>query len=109
MMSALIGLAMMFGMTPVEAKVWAWLTVEGREFEYVCAAEIIDAESSWRPQVVGDNGHSFGLAQRHGPAHGYPPSPWPVADQMEWFTDYADERYGGWCAAAEARRGKGWW
>jgi len=109
MMSSLIGLAMMFGMTPVEAKVWAWLTMEGREFEYVCAAEIIDAESSWRPQVVGDNGHSFGLAQRHGPAHGYPPRPWPVADQMEWFTDYADERYGDWCAAAEARRGKGWW
>jgi len=109
MMSALIGLAMMFGMTPVEAKVWAWLTMEGREFEYVCAAEIIQAESSWRPQVVGDNGHSFGLAQRHGPAHGYPPRPWPVADQMEWFTDYADELYGDWCAAAEARRGKGWW
>jgi hypothetical protein len=109
MMSALIGLAVMFGMSPVEAKAWAWLTHEGREFEYVCAAEIIQAESSWRPQVVGDNGHSFGLAQRHGPAHGYPPQPWPVADQMEWFTDYADERYGGWCAAAEARRGKAWW
>jgi hypothetical protein len=109
MMSALIALALMFGMSPVEAKAWAWLTHEGREFEYVCAAEIIQAESSWRPQVVGDNGHSFGLAQRHGPAHGYPPQPWPVADQMEWFTDYADERYGDWCAAAEARRGKGWW
>ena len=109
MMSALIALALMFGMSPVEAKAWAWLTHEGREFEYVCAAEIIQAESSWRPQVVGDNGHSFGLAQRHGPAHGYPPRPWPVADQMEWFTDYADERYGDWCAAAEARRGKGWW
>jgi len=109
MMSALIGLALTFGMTPVEAKVWAWLTHEGREFEFVCASEIIAAESSWRPQVVGDQGESFGLAQRHAPVHGQPELPWPVADQMEWFTDYADERYGGWCEAAEARRGKGWW
>lgn len=80
MMEALISLALVFGLSPVEAKVWAWLTSEGREFEYVCAAEIIQAESSWRPQVVGDNGDSFGLAQRHGPAHGYRELPWPVAD-----------------------------
>lgn len=108
-MSVLVSLALLFGLTPVQAEAWAWLTWEGREYEYVCAAEIIEAESSWRPQVVGDNGHSFGLAQRHGPAHGYPPDPWPVTDQMEWFTDYADERYGGWCEAAAARREKGWW
>lgn len=109
MMTALITLALTFGMTPVEAKVWAYLTYEGREFEFVCAAEIIAAESSWRPHAVGDGGDSFGLAQRHAPVHGEPGLPWKVTDQMEWFTDYADERYGNWCEAAAARREKGWW
>ena len=109
MMEALIALALMFGLSPVEAKVWAYLTHEGREFEFVCASEIIHAESSWRPHAVGDGGESFGLAQRHAPVHGMPELPWPVVEQMEWFTDYADERYGDWCEAARVRRVQGWW
>lgn len=108
-MSALIALALVFGFSPVEAQVWAYLAHEGREFEYVCAAEIIQAESSFRPDAVGDGGESFGLAQRHAPAHGMPEWPWPVADQMAWFTEYADDRYGGWCPAMIERRAKGWW
>lgn len=109
MTEALIALALTFGLSTPQAHVWAWLTERGREFEYFCADEIISAESSWRPDAVGDDGQSFGLAQRHAPVHGLPPDDWTVADQMEWFTDYADERYGNWCAAALDRRTKGWW
>jgi len=110
-LTALIALALTFGLSPVQAQAWAWLTWEGREYEYVCASEIIQAESSWNPNAVGDRtiGGSYGLGQRHAPAHGKPPEGWTVAEQMEWFTDYADERYGGWCPAAAARREKGWW
>jgi hypothetical protein len=108
---ALIALALTFGLSTPQAQVWAWLTERGREFEYVCADEIISAESSWRPDAIGDRdrGNSYGLAQRHSVVHGTPELPWPVEAQMEWFTDYADQRYGDWCAAAIARREKGWW
>lgn len=111
MLELLTALALTFGMSPVQAEVWAWLTANGREFEYACAAEVIEAESSWRPDAVGDHdrGNSYGLGQRHAPAHGAPPDHWPVDQQMEWFTNYADERYGNWCEAATARRLKGWW
>lgn len=111
MTSALIALALTFGFTPTQAEVWAWLTERGREFEYACAAEVFAAESSWHPDAYGDRniGGSYGLGQRHAPAHGAPPSPWPVADQMAWFTEYADSRYGHWCAAAATRREQGWW
>lgn len=110
-MSVLVALALTFGLSPVQAQAWAWLAWEGREYEYVCASEIIQAESSWRPNAVGDHslGGSHGLGQRHAAAHGLPPTPWTIAEQMEWFTQYADLRYGDWCAAAAARRAKGWW
>lgn len=81
----------------------------GTEAEFLCMAEIFAAESSWRPDVIGDEGKSFGLGQRHAPVHGEPPYDWPVRKQVKWFSRYAEERYGGWCEAAAARRGKGWW
>lgn len=99
------------GLTATQERVWRRLQHHGREDEYECLAEIYMAESSWRPDVVGDldRGGSHGLPQRHAPSHGAPPSPWPVEDQVDWSLDYADERYGGVCEAAEERRRKGWW
>jgi len=99
------------GLTEVQERVWRRLHHHGREDEFDCLAEIYVAESSWRPDVVGDRdrGGSHGLPQRHAPSHGAPPLPWPVEDQVDWSLDYADERYGGVCEAAEARRAKGWW
>ena len=99
------------GLTETQERVWRRLQHHGREDEYECLAEIYMAESSWRPDVVGDldRGGSHGLPQRHAPSHGAPPSPWPVEEQVDWSLDYADERYGGVCEAAEERRRKGWW
>jgi hypothetical protein len=100
---------LMMKFSPVQAEAYIALNGMGRAYEYTCAAEIIDAESSWRPDARGDSGNSYGLAQRHAPAHGAPPEPWPVAEQIVWFTEYADSRYGGWCEASAERRRKGWW
>ena len=99
------------GLTDLQQQVWLRLWHHGREYEYDCLAEIIVAESSWRPNVVGDVdiGGSYGLVQRHAPAHGKPELPWPVDDQIDWALQYADERYGGVCEGAEARREQGWW
>ena len=85
---------------------------------FECVAIIFAGESSWRPDVVAKDtgGFSYGLGQRHGPTWGAPPDPWPVKDQVVWFSNYAEERYGGWCRAAEKwleraeqRGGAGWW
>lgn len=88
----------------------------GRSTEFECLAFIFERESSWRPDAIGDEGDSFGLGQRNAPAHGAPPWPWPVEEQVAWFLEYADDRYGGPCPAAErwreraeARGGAGWW
>ena len=100
----------------VREKVRAILTGLGRADDYPCLDLIFAGESSWRPDAIGDGGDSFGLGQRNAPAHGAPPWPWPVTDQVLWFLDYADARYGGPCPAAErwqeradARDGAGWW
>jgi hypothetical protein len=108
-MVGLFAQLLILGLTPVQAQAYVTLEQMVRAAEYQCADEIIMAESSWRPHVRGDNGDSYGLAQRHAPSHGVPPQPWSVHDQIVWFTDYADERYGGWCEAAVERRRLGWW
>lgn len=110
-MSWLAALVVALGGTPVQAEVADVLVDLGRWSEYACLAEVIDAESSWRPDAIGDRdrGGSYGLVQRHAPAHGMPPWPWPVDEQVVWALEYADGRYGGMCEAAEARREKGWW
>lgn len=102
-------------MTPQEIVAWR-LEQHGRSDEFDCLARIFQGESSWRPDAVGDNGDSFGLGQRNAPAHGAPPWPWPVPDQVDWFLNYADSRYGGPCPARDAwqrradqRGGAGWW
>lgn len=100
----------------VQERVFRRMDELGRAGEYDCLAYIFQRESSWRPDAIGDNGDSFGLGQRNAPAHGKPPWPWDVDDQVDWFLDYADARYGDACAAqrrwqerAEARNGRGWW
>jgi hypothetical protein len=108
-MMGLFAQLLMLGLTPVQAQAYVTMHEMGRAAEYQCAADIIVAESTWRPHARGDNGNSYGLAQRHAPAHGAPPDVWPVAEQIVWFTNYADERYGGWCEASAERRRKGWW
>jgi len=105
----LLAVMLLLGLGPVEGQVAVVLHSEGRLAEYGCLAEIIDAESSWDPAAVGDRGRSHGLVQRHAPAHGAPPSPWPVAEQVRWALEYADGRYGSVCAGAEFRRLRGWW
>lgn len=99
------------GFSPIQIEVGAILEDRGRWHEFACLDEIIEAESSWRPDAIGDRdrGGSYGLVQRHAPAHGAPPWPWPVADQIEWALEYADDRYGGVCEALEFRRERGWW
>lgn len=99
------------GLSDVQARAWAVLVAHGRTGEWDCMSEIFMAESSWRPDAIGDVdiGGSYGLPQRHAPAHGKPPWPWPVEEQVEWALAYADERYGGMCEAAETRREQGWW
>ena len=110
-MNALLALLLTFGFTTTEAVAYVTLAEHGRTGEFRCMAEVFAAESSWRPDAVGDVtlGGSYGLPQRHAPAHGMPPWPWPVREQVEWTLEYADERYGGMCQAADARRLKGWW
>ena len=100
----------------VRDKVRSVLRELGREHEYVCLDRIFAGESSWRPDAIGDGGDSFGLGQRNAPAHGAPPWPWPIREQVKWFLEYADTRYGGACPAAERwqeradrRGGAGWW
>lgn len=110
-MSWLAAMLLALGGTPVQAEVADVLVDIGRWDEYACLAEIFEAESSWDPGAIGDRdrGFSYGLPQRHAPAHGAPPWPWPVADQVTWALEYADGRYGGVCEAAAARREKNWW
>ena len=81
-----------------------------------CAFTIFRHESGIRLDVRGDSGRSYGLGQRFAPVHGVPPDPWPVADQVVWFDQYAQGRYGSWCQAearwlarAADRGGAGWW
>lgn len=100
----------------VREEVLAVLTELGRADEFDCVDVIFAGESSWRPDAIGDDGDSFGLGQRNAPAHGAPPWPWPVREQVLWFVDYADDRYGGLCPAADRwrqradeRGGAGWW
>lgn len=105
----------------VRALVRAALERRGREDDFDCLASIFEAEASWKPDAIGDVGigGSYGLPQRHAPAHGKPELPWPIDDQVEWALAYADERYGGVCEAWEAwssratvRNGRlwgGWW
>lgn len=81
----------------------------GRGGEYWCLHNIFMKESSWNPEARGDNGDSYGLPQRHAPAHGVPPQPWLLADQVAWAVTYADARYGSICLAWEAWQRKGWW
>lgn len=110
-MSWVLGVMVALGFSPVQLEVAAELEARGRILEYACFAEIVEAESSWRPDAVGDvdRGGSYGLVQRHAPAHGMPPWPWPVAEQVEWALAYADERYGGVCEGLAFRRANGWW
>lgn len=100
----------------VQQQVMATLVRLGRADDYDCLAYIFAGESSWRPDAIGDSGRSFGLPQRHAPAHGAPPWPWPVDQQTIWAVEYADARYGSPCEAAdvwrrraEARGGAGSW
>jgi hypothetical protein len=74
-MVGLFAQLLILGLTPVQAQAYVTLEQMGRAAEYQCADEIIMAESSWRPHVRGDNGDSYGLAQRHAPSHGVPPQP----------------------------------
>lgn len=110
-MTGLMALLLTLGLTPLEAHTFAILEEHGRAHEFGCVAEVFHAESSWRPDAIGDKtlGGSYGLPQRHAPAHGMPPWPWPLREQVEWTLEYADDRYGGMCEAAEDRRTKGWW
>lgn len=110
-MSGLLAFLLTLGFSPIEAQVYVLLDERGRAYEFTCMAEVFAAESSWRPDAIGDVklGGSYGLPQRHAPAHGMPPWPWPLDEQVDWTLAYADERYGGMCQAADARRGKGWW
>ena len=101
----------------VEGEVRLTLAEMGRDDQAIdCALAIFQHESGLRLDVRGDGGESYGLGQRHAPAHGVPPEPWEVADQVVWFDDYAHDRYGSWCAAhdrwqqrAAERGGAGWW
>lgn len=95
----------------VQELVRSLLAAREREHEYECLASIFVAESSWRPDAIGDvdRGGSYGLPQRHAPAHGKPELPWPIEEQVEWALEYADKRYDGVCKAAEARAEQGWW
>lgn len=110
-MSAVLAILLALGVSPVEATAYAVLAGEGRAEEWSCLDEIVAAESSWDPMAIGDRtiGGSYGLVQRHAPAHGIPPWPWPVAEQIEWALEYADSRYGGLCEGLEFRRREGWW
>jgi hypothetical protein len=100
---------------PAQIDVWHTLALAGRESEYECLANIIQRESRWNPNAIGDSGASVGLGQRHVPTHGEPPQPWLVEQQAQWFLQYADARYGGSCEAWEAWQknrlvyGWGWW
>lgn len=81
----------------------------GRLSDYGCLSYIFQKESGWNPDTVGDHGQSFGLGQRHAPAHGFPPKVWAISEQTRWFVKYADARYGGVCEAAAAHKRKNWW
>jgi hypothetical protein len=107
----MIRILLALGLTLNQSVAYYELARMGRTSEYACMSEIFQAESSWRPQVVGDKdrGGSYGLGQRHAPAHGRPPENWDIRDQVVWFTEYADQRYGGWCEAADIRQEQGWW
>lgn len=109
--TALLTGLMTLGLTPVQAQVYAALAEVGRQSEWPCIAEIYEAESSWNPRAIGDRhlGNSYGLPQRHAPAHGAPPWPWPVYQQVMWTLDYVDGRYGGACEALEFREENGWY
>lgn len=110
-MTGLLAALLTLGLTPLEGHVVVRLEEHGRSGDFTCMAEVFQAESSWRPHAIGDRklGGSYGLPQRHAPAHGMPPWPWPVAEQVDWTLEYADGRYGGMCEAAAERRRKGWW
>jgi len=105
----LIPFLLSFELTTAQFDAYMVLVEQRRVLEWECMSEIFQAESSWDPAAVGDSGRSFGLPQRHAPAHGHPPSEWPVREQVAWSLQYADERYGGMCEAARMRREKGWW
>lgn len=107
--ASVVSILTQHGYGAVHAEVYASLLELERQHEYACIVDIFNAESSMDPAAVGDSGQSHGLPQRHAPAHGTPPSPWPTREQVAWSVEYADARYGGVCAAAEARREKGHW
>lgn len=110
-MTWIAALLLALGYGPVEIEAAEVLDELGRLGEYACLHEIVAGESSWDPGAIGDRdrGGSYGLPQRHAPAHGMPPWPWPVRDQILWTVEYADARYGGLCPAAEFRREERWW
>lgn len=101
----------MLTLSPVQQEAFITLESMGRTYEFACMSEIFQAESSWRPDAIGDRtiGGSYGLPQRHAPAHGKPEWPWPIEDQVRWTVEYAESRYGGLCEAAYARREQNWW
>lgn len=111
MIAGLFAALLTLGLTPTQAAAWTTLYEERRLHEYACMSTIFAAESSWDPTAIGDQdrGGSYGLPQRHAPAHGEPPQPWPVRDQVRWTLDYADQRYGGVCEGLAFREQKGWW
>lgn len=99
-------------------EVYTAMIREGRANEWDCIDQLFRAESGWNPDAVGDQhlGGSHGLPQRHAPAWGAPPEPWPITDQVAWTIEYADGRYGGICPAWEAWLSRatddgqgGWW
>lgn len=110
-MNIIVSFLLLIGLSPVQAEVVVLLHERGRLDEWLCLRDIYAAESSWDPDAYGDAtlGGSYGLPQRHAPAHGAPDLPWRVEDQVEWTLDYADERYGGVCEGLAFREVHGWW
>lgn len=53
--------------------------------------EVIDCESDFNPEAVGDNGTSFGLAQIHRPAH--PQYSLENIKDPKWAIDFMNEQW----------------
>jgi len=104
-----IGFLVTLGLTLPQAIAFNVLWQEERVAEWPCMYAIFEAESSWNPKAVGDNGYSLGLPQRHVPSQGMPKSNWNIRDQVYWSMEYADERYGGFCNALSFREVNNYW
>jgi uncharacterized protein YabE (DUF348 family) len=78
---------------------------------YVYADYVIEHESHWNPAAVNSSGCT-GLGQACPGSKLAAVCPnWrtdPVC-QMRFFNKYANDRYGGWLGAYNAKKAKGWW